>query len=260
MTPTDPELLRAFAVSGNEGAFATLVNRRIDFVYACALRQLGGDAHRAKDVVQHVFVKLARHARPLSRHPALLGWLCTTTRFATLDAIRTEQRRRIRENEAQAMTYHDDCQEAEWEKLRPVLDRALSELNELDREMVLARHFERHSYGTIARTFGVSENAAQKRVERALEKLRLVLSRHQITSTSSALALALNSLPSAAAPAGWAASVVQSALIAAGAAPVGMAAALLFMSTSKLSLAVAGMAAAICSGSAVLGVRAEQRA
>src|SRR5688572_3290407 len=83
MTPTDPELLRSFAESGNEAAFAALVNRRIDFVYACALRQLSGDAHQAKDVVQEVFVKLARHARPLSRHPALLGWLCTTTRFVT---------------------------------------------------------------------------------------------------------------------------------------------------------------------------------
>jgi DNA-directed RNA polymerase specialized sigma24 family protein len=67
MTPTDPELLGAFAEAGDEAAFADLVNRRIDFVYACALRQLGGDAHRARDVVQEVFVKLARHARPLSR-------------------------------------------------------------------------------------------------------------------------------------------------------------------------------------------------
>src|SRR5687768_15830996 len=217
MTPTDPELLRSFAESGNEAAFAALVNRRIEFVYACALRQLSGDAHQAKDVVQEVFVKLARHARPLSRHPALLGWLCTTTRFVTLHAIRTEQRRRIRENEAQAMHHQEHGGEAEWEKLRPVLDGALTELPELDRELVLARHFEHHSYREISRTFGVSENAAQKRIDRALERLRLVLSRRHITSTSSAPALALGNLPSAAAPAGLSASVVQSALLAAAA-------------------------------------------
>jgi RNA polymerase sigma factor (sigma-70 family) len=100
---TDSELLRRFAEEHFEEAFAELVSRRLALVYSAALRQVGGDAHRAEDVTQEVFIDLARKARSLSRHPALIGWLYTSTHFAAAKLIRTEQRRARREQEAIAM-------------------------------------------------------------------------------------------------------------------------------------------------------------
>src|SRR5688500_14091434 len=94
---TDSDLLREFVETGSQRAFADLVHRRIDFVYAAALRQLAGDTHRAEDVTQEVFVALARKARILRRHPELVGWLYQATHFASLGAIRRENRRRRRE-------------------------------------------------------------------------------------------------------------------------------------------------------------------
>ena len=48
--PDDAQLLRQFADEGAQEALVELVRRRIDFVYATALRQVGGDAHLAQDV------------------------------------------------------------------------------------------------------------------------------------------------------------------------------------------------------------------
>jgi DNA-directed RNA polymerase specialized sigma24 family protein len=96
MTDPDAELLRRYAEEGCEDAFAELVGRHIDLVYHAALRQLGGDAHRAKDVSQAVFALVARKAHALSRHGALAGWLHTTTRLTARRVIRNEQRRLAR--------------------------------------------------------------------------------------------------------------------------------------------------------------------
>jgi len=69
----DAQLLRQFTDEGSQAALAELVRRRIDFVYATALRQVGGDAHLAQDVTQSVFLALARSARSLARRQVLTG-------------------------------------------------------------------------------------------------------------------------------------------------------------------------------------------
>src|SRR5689334_10367284 len=97
MATSDPELLRAYALLRREDAFAELVRRHTNLVYSAALRQVGGDAPLAQEVAQAVFTDLARKAAPLSHRVDLTGWLYTSTRFAAAKAVRTERRRRARE-------------------------------------------------------------------------------------------------------------------------------------------------------------------
>ncbi|MEO6568332.1 MAG: RNA polymerase sigma factor [Opitutaceae bacterium] len=242
----DSKLLRAFAESGDEGAFAELVKRRVDFVYAAARRQVGGDAHRAEDITQEVFVKLARNAPQLIEHPALLGWLHTTTRCAAIDVIRSEQQRKRREEASHDMHANEASEDVNWEKLRPVLDEALSALNEPDREVVLARYFDHQAFVQIAEERGISENAAQKRADRALDKLHALLGRRGITSTTTALAGIFATQGMIAAPVGMAASVTAAALSTATAISGGTAAGLItFMSINKTSVGVLAALAAV---------------
>src|SRR6185295_15576629 len=123
----DTDLLRRYAEEKSEAAFAELVQRHVNVVYACALRRVGGDAHLAEDVTQVVFTGLARDAASLCRRPVLIGWLFTATRFASAQVVRTERRRHAREHEAHLMDEltSDPRTNAEWERLRPVLDEAL---------------------------------------------------------------------------------------------------------------------------------------
>ena len=176
----DAELLRRYAEEKSQEAFAELVRRHLGLVYHAALRQCGGDAHRAQDVAQTVFADVARKARSLARRPALAGWLHTSTRYAAAQAVRGEVRRQRREQEAHAMNEimakaNSDDAAADWERMRPVIDEALHALGERDREAVLARFFEGRAFAEIGRQLALSEDAARMRVERALEKLRVAL-------------------------------------------------------------------------------------
>ena len=92
---TDAELLQLYAERGSQPAFSTLVERHLALVYSAALRQVGNNPHRAQEVVQTVFTLLARKVRPLSRPPALIGWLYTTT-YYTADKLRRAEQRRER--------------------------------------------------------------------------------------------------------------------------------------------------------------------
>ena len=94
-------------------------------VYSTALRQLNGDAQLAQDVAQMVFIDLARKARWLSSDIVLAGWLYKAARLSAAKVVRTEQRRRSREQEASQMKYHEPEISPDWERLRPVLDAAI---------------------------------------------------------------------------------------------------------------------------------------
>lgn len=137
----DIELLQRFAEKDAQDAFAELVARKVDLVYAAALRQTGGDTHLAQDVTQGVFLALATRAKALKRHPTLVGWLYTTTRFVAAKAVRAQARWQRREREAGAVTEQDDAHPA-WNELRPVIDEAMHELPERDRTALLLRFFE----------------------------------------------------------------------------------------------------------------------
>jgi len=249
---TDADLLRRFADERSDAAFTQLVQRRIDFVYSAALRQLAGDRHRAQEATQDVFVALARKASVLAKHPDLLGWLYTSVHFAALQLIRTEKRRRQRK-EHHAMQNTSDIgsfNEAGWEQVRPVLDAALHELNARDRQIVLLRFFEHQSFAAIANTLRLTENAAQKSADRALDKLDATLSRRGITSTSSALSLVLANHVLIAAPTGLTPLVTQAALSAAANATVGIGATslLTFMTATKVTVGISGMIVATAIG------------
>lgn len=237
----DAELLRHFAENRSNEAFTELVRRHLDFVYSAALRQVNGDAHLAADVAQIVFVDLARKAGSLTGHRALAGWLFIGTRYTAAKLIRTEQRRRAREQRAEIMHDNDqmDSPATGWDGISPVLDEALAQLGTTDREAVLLRFFEGRAFADIGARFRLNENAARMRVERALDKLRAQLEKRGLTSTSAALAAALAAQGVTAAPSGLAAAVAVSAGTGGGSVLAAMGT---FMSMNKLS---AGIAAAI---------------
>jgi RNA polymerase sigma factor (sigma-70 family) len=215
----DWQLLQAYAENRSEAAFAELVKLHLDWVYSVALRHVG-DPHLAEDVVQSVFVLLARKARDLGPGTQVGGWLFRTTLLVAGHARRAEQRRKIREATACTMS-HDttspDTDEILWEQLAPHLDQAVAALSEADRSAILLRFYEKMPLRSIGEKMGVSEEAAKKRVSRAVEKLREFLDRREVKLSGIALAAVLANRTVQTASAALAGTVVKISLAAASA-------------------------------------------
>ena len=210
---SDSQLLKRYASDRSECDFEELIRRHADLVYATALRQLNGDVHLARDAAQIVFTDLARKAASIVDHQSLAAWLYTSTRFASAKIARTEQRRHIREEAASAMNEnHDPLPALDPAQLRPLIEEAMLELDEADREAVLLRFFESRDFKSLGACLGLSHEAARKRVVRAIERLRAVLQRRGISSTEGALEAALGGAVSLAVPVDLHACILKSAL------------------------------------------------
>ena len=253
-TKSDAQLLREYVREGKEAAFEEVVTRHTDVVYSAAFRQVGS-VDLAGDVAQSVFVDLARKAPSLAGKLAddasLVGWLYRSTRYAALTLSRKEHRRQIRER--QVMEQFNAPTEAapDWERLNPVLDEAMGHLGEGDRDALLLRFFKNQDFRSVGVALGVSDDVAQKRVTRALEKLRALLVRHGVTTTAAALSVALTTNAVQLAPAGLARAISNAAI---GGAAMGTGSALhllTIMATTKLKL---GLVALVMTGMATVVV------
>ena len=182
----DWQLLQSYVERDSESAFGTLVNRYVNLVYSVAFRQTQ-DSQLAQEVAQAVFLLLARKARGLRRGVVLSGWLFRTTRFVASRAVRAEQRRQRREQEAFAMQQLNSLDDA-WKRIAPVLDEALEHLGETDRNAILLRFLSDKSHRETASALGVSEDAAKKRVTRDLDKLRELLTSRGVALSAAVLA------------------------------------------------------------------------
>lgn len=237
----DAILLRRYVQERSEAAFRELVHRHLDFTYSVALREVQGNHARAQDITQEVFATLARKAPTLRDRASLAGWLHISTRFAATKLKRSEYRRQRREQEALAM--HESSESStidrDWARLSPALNDLLRDLSGHDREAVLLRFYRRCPYSEIAATLGLSEGTAQKRVERALERMRKGLLRRGLTSTAGALAALLETNLVTAAPAGLVPVISQGAT-AAVQFSLGSTLLLQLMSIGKLQVAAFG--------------------
>ena len=210
MMTDDLTLLRDYARSHSEEAFATLVSRHVNLVYSVAMRQVG-ETHLAEEITQTVFIILACKASLLGDKTILSGWLCRTARFASANALKMKHRRQNREQEAHMQSHLNEPETEAWSQIAPLLEGALQQLGEKDHNAIVLRFFENRSMSEVGSALGASEDAAKMRVNRAVEKLRKFFNKRGVTISAIVIcsALATNSLQ--AAPAGLATSVMAAA-------------------------------------------------
>ena len=214
----DCQLLDDYVKRNSQAAFQTLVSRHLDLVRACAMRQVR-DVPLAEEVTQAVFILLARKAGKLRRSKKLplAAWLHRTTCFVAATASRGELRRRQREQEAFQMQQLSSGEDT-WRHIAPLLDEGIERLDATSRDAVILRYLQDEPLRNVGKILGISEEAARKRVDRSLEKLRAFFIRRGFTISAAALAGTLAGQKAIAAPAGLAANIGTTAMQHAGAA------------------------------------------
>jgi RNA polymerase sigma factor (sigma-70 family) len=214
---SDAQLLREYAERGGEPAFREIVTRHADLVYSAALRCVNS-SDLACDIAQSVFTDLSRKARPLADkladNASLVGWLYRSTRFAALNQLRDDRRRLAHERQAMEQLLSNSETAPDWDRIRPVLDEAMDNLKDEDRDALLLRYFKNHDFHDVGRALGVSDDTAQKRVSRAVEHLREFLSKRGVTVGTSGLVVVITANAVQAAPAGLAVTISTAAVLA----------------------------------------------
>jgi RNA polymerase sigma factor (sigma-70 family) len=249
----DARLLREFATRGNDAAFREIVSRHTDLIFSAALRQVNSP-DSAADIAQKVFCDLAHKAgevaEKFSADASLAGWLFRSTRFAALNHLRDESRRRAHERQAMEQLLTNSESAADWEQIRPLLDEAMDTLNDDDRDALLLRFFKNKNLREVGEQLKISDDAAQKRVSRAVEKLREFFTKRKITMGASGLTILISANAVQSAPLGLAAKIFMFALAGKtiSTSTVIAATKTIAMTTLQKTLVVAALTAAIGTG------------
>ena len=204
-------LVREYAQSNSEQAFATLVSQHINLVYSVALRQVH-DPHLAEEITQAVFIVLARKAKSLSPKTILSGWLCRTARNVSANTLKIQRRRQLREQESHMQSILNESDSDAWSQIAPLLDEALNCLGTKEHDAVVLRFLDGKELKHVGAAMGTTEDGARMRVNRGLEKLREFFTKKGVTLSATAIAGAVAANSVQAAPAGLAASITGAAL------------------------------------------------
>ncbi len=257
MTASDWELIERYAREQSEEAFAELVSRHVDLVYSAALRQVRSP-QLAEEVAQSVFIDLSRNAARLKPDTVLSPWLYQVTRRTAIDVVRRESRRQVREQIALEIADMNSNSPV-WSQIEPLLDEAMETLEAEDRAALLLRYFENKSLREVGQALGASEDAAQKRVSRAVERLREAFTKRGISAGVAGIAALLSANAVQSAPLGLSSAISAASALAGAAVPnatLGLTKAIAMTTTQKtLILTVLALGA----GAGIYGARQVSR-
>lgn len=208
----DHSLILAYSRWGDESAFAQLVERHLPLIYGTAYRDLR-DHHLTQDLCQNVFIALGRAAQKDRFIHSVPAWLYGTTRKQVALMIRAERRRHDRERRLAeyAVAAQEDAPASQVD-LIAFVQEDLATLSPNDQQLLFLRFYEGRSLRDVGQHLGVKEKTAQKRVERAVQRLSTLLSRRKLTLTASLLVPQVFTAGAVSPPTHLATSVTGSAL------------------------------------------------
>jgi RNA polymerase sigma factor (sigma-70 family) len=250
MIANDHELLEQFVRKQSQDAFTALVDRHLNLVYSAALRQVQSP-QLAEEISLSAFTRLARHAATLAPDTILTAWLYQVTRHLAVDVIRSEARRQSREKAALQMSAINEPA-ADWSHIEPLLDEAMQLLDDTSRAAILLRYFENKSLQEVGAAIGVSEDAAQKRVSRAVDRLREFLSKRNVTIGAGGFVALISVHAVQAAPAGLAVAVSTGAVLAS--ATISTTSAVAITKTIAMTTITKSLVAVALTGAVVVGL------
>ncbi len=172
---SDPELMEALK-AGQSTALGVLYDRYAGLVYGLALKIMA-NATDAEDLTQEIFVTLWRKPSYDARRGSLSSFLCLLTRSRAIDRLRSKSSNQRFLERWQPILTADNVtpppfEQVSIEERRQVVQEALSQLPENQRQILELLYYQGLSQTEISRQLGIPLGTVKTRSRQALFKLR----------------------------------------------------------------------------------------
>ncbi|MCL2171861.1 MAG: RNA polymerase sigma factor [Defluviitaleaceae bacterium] len=172
-------------LGGSNAAFENIISQYEKLIYNLAYRIMNNHED-ARDICQEVFIKVFRHIKKLDGADFVKNWICTTTHNACLDELRRRRGKaadsmdEIMDSPSRARLEPADIApgpegEAMRGELSEQIARAIGQLNDEQRILVVLRDIHGHSYDEIAEITQSPMGTVKSRLARARGNLRKLL-------------------------------------------------------------------------------------
>jgi len=168
------------AQAGDPDAFAGLI-RQFERTALSVAHSVLGSASASGDVVQDAFLRAWTKLRDLDDPDRFAAWLCGIVRNAALDALRRLRRENARTEHAPALEPADPREDGipglslDRAEDRCAVRRAIDELDDVSRSVVLLKYYEGLSSKEIGLRLGLAATAVDMRLSRARRRLAELL-------------------------------------------------------------------------------------
>jgi RNA polymerase sigma-70 factor (ECF subfamily) len=172
LDPSDEKLLAAFQ-AGDERALAVLLERYLPAVYRFGVKMCS-DPEDAKDIAQDTLLAAARGLRDFRGASSLSTWLFAIARSFCIKKRRTRVAAprefvSLDSDDTRALAAEGSAPDeiAENHRIAKALDRAITDLEPLYREVLVLRDVEGLTAPEVAQVLGVGVDAVKSRLHRA---------------------------------------------------------------------------------------------
>lgn len=182
---TDDVALVGLAQKGEMAAFEELVTRHRDKIYARAFSMMRNE-EEAVDLSQEAWVKAWQRLEQFQGEASFVTWMTRIVINLCLDQLRKRKRQRTEsidqldddlggvERQMPAITVNP-TEGLEREELRKRIDKALAQLSEEHRTVIVLHEFEELEYKEIAKRMGCSIGTIMSRLFYARRKMAMLL-------------------------------------------------------------------------------------
>jgi RNA polymerase sigma-70 factor (ECF subfamily) len=173
--------------NGDIYAFEELIENHQKKVYNIAFRMVGNEQD-AYDIVQEVFIKVFKSINKFKGDSAFSTWLYRITTNVCIDEIRKRKKAKLISLDAPLSIQGDEVkleipdnkaqesfEEAERKEVREEIIKAINELNESHKAIIILRDINGYSYDEIANILECSLGTVKSRINRARGALKKII-------------------------------------------------------------------------------------
>jgi RNA polymerase sigma-70 factor (ECF subfamily) len=181
MNVHDDETLVRASLAGNHTAFEQLI-KRYERQIANLIYTTMGTSESVDDLSQEVFIRVYRSLKNFKFDASVFSWMYRIAMNLCIDEIRKRKIRKVlsldflTEDALEGARKHKDyilpSDAMMQEEKKEMVQRALQQLSQEHREVILLREYQDYSYTEIAETLDIKIEAVKSRIFRARKELK----------------------------------------------------------------------------------------